>query len=217
MKSGPHLHFGRYVVRALALALVVVSGAAFAQAMGPGAYFGAGFGQSKMNDASTTLLGTTLDDRDTAVKFFGGYMFNPYFGLELGFIEFGEFAGAFPSEEWRASGVDFSLVGAVPLPDRYSNFSLFGKVGVNAWSVDDDVFPFGFASDSGTDLSYGIGAEIEFNPEFGANIQWERFTDVGNPNVTGRSDIDMFTINFVYHLRPIVYSYPPVRPGRYPR
>lgn len=208
--------FGRHVARALAPVLLFASSVAFAQGMGPGGYLGVGFGPSRMIDADTTFVGTSLDDRDTAVKFFGGFMFNPYFGLEASLIDFGEFAGAFPAEDWLASGINFAMVGALPLPNPSSNFALFGKLGINAWSVDDEFPPFGFTSDSGTDLSYGIGAEIGFSREFGASVQWERFDDVGNPLITGRSDIEIFTINLTYHFRPITYSYRPVRPGRYP-
>lgn len=166
-----------------------------------GAYIGAGIGQSTMKDADTTLLGVTVDDTDSAGKIFWGYMFDPNFGLEIGFVDFGTFLGAQPREEWSASSVDFSLIGAVPIPNRYSRFSLFGKVGANVWTVDDHVPALGIASTSGTNLAYGAGAQLEFTPNVGANIQWERFTNVGDPAITGRSDIDLVTLNLVYHFR----------------
>lgn len=206
-KSRRRPRFGRYVASVLALALLAASPFAFAEPRGPGAYFGAGFGQSTMNDANTAFLGTTTDDTDTAVKIFGGYMFNPYFGLELGYIDFGKFTGSAPREEWKATSVDFSLVGVLPLPDTNSNFSLFGKLGVNSWSVDDFVGGFGSLTANGADMSYGVGAQIDFNRNFGANIQWERFADVGDPNVTGRSDLDLVTVNFVYHFQEPRYRY----------
>jgi OmpA-OmpF porin, OOP family len=214
MKTRQQLHFARRVAIVAALALVLVSGSTFAATMGPGAYVGFGFGQSTMNDASTTLLGVPADDQDTGVKFFGGVMFNQYIGLELGFVDFGSFSGSSPREQWQASGVNFSFVGALPVQD--SGLSLFGKVGTNAWTVDDDIFSFGTLSASGTSLSYGIGAEFEFSPDVGANIQWERFTDVGDPNFTGRSDIGLVTLNLVYHFRPYGYRYPHGQPRRRP-
>ncbi len=208
---------GRYAAPLLALALLVSSRLAFAEAMGPGGYFGLGFGQSTMNDAGTTLLGTPTQDQDTALKIFGGVMFNPNIGLELGYVNFGRFTGESPREDWKASGVNFSLIAAAPVPDRYSNFSLFGKLGLNAWSVDDNIPSFGLISASGTSPSYGLGAEYEVNRQVGINLQWERFADVGDPNTTGRSDIDLVTANFVYHFRPIESPYPygGRRRGRY--
>lgn len=212
MKSRQPLHFARYVAGVSTLVLALVSGSTFAAALGPGAYAGFGFGQSTMNDASTALLGVPADDQDTGVKFFGGVMFNPYAGLELGFVDFGNFSGSLPREDWQASGVNFSFVGALPLQD--SAVSLFGKVGAFSWTVDDNVIPFGTLSTSGTSLSYGFGTEIELTRELGVNIQWERFTDVGDPSITGRSDIDLATLNLVYHFRPLGYRYPYGRPGR---
>lgn len=212
---------GRYLAPLLALALLLSSRLAFAQAMGPGGYIGLGLGQSNMDDPDNTLLGVTARDHDTAFKIFGGMMFNPYIGIELGYVDFGSFTGEFPREDWKASSVDFSVLAAVPLPDRYSNFSLFGKIGANAWSVDDSLPGFGTISASGTSASYGLGGEFEVNREMGINLQWERFTNVGDPATTGRSDIDLVTANFVYHFRPVErssgygYPYGGRRRGRY--
>jgi OmpA-OmpF porin, OOP family len=217
VQSGEQQRGGRYVVGVLALLLLASSRLAIAEPMGPGGYFGLGFGQSTMNDANNTLLGTTTQDQDTALKIFGGMMFNPNIGLELGYVDFGRFIGAAPHEEWHASGVDVSLVVAAPLPSQYSNFSVFAKVGMNAWNVDDDISSFGSISASGTSPSYGLGAEVELNRRMGLNVQWERFADVGDFNTTGRSDIDLVSANFVYHFRPVEYPYPYRRPrrGRY--
>ena len=212
MKSRWQLHLARNVASVSALVLMLVSGSTFAASIGPGAYVGFGFGQSTMNDASTALLGVPADDQDTGVKFFGGVMFNPNVGLELGFVDFGNFSGSSPREDWQASGVNISFVGALPLQD--SPVSLFGKVGAFSWTVDDNVIPFGTLSTSGTSLSYGFGTEIELSRDLGASIQWERFTDVGDPNITGRSDIDLLTLNLVYRFHPVGYGHPYGRPGR---
>ena len=186
---------------ALGVALLVPA-LAFAQpTRGPGAYIGAGIGQSTMIDADTTFLGVTTDNTDSAVKIYWGYMFNPNVGIELGFIDFGSFLGSSPTEEWSATSFNFSLVGVLPIPNQYSNFSLLGKVGANSWNVDDNVVPFGTVSTSGTNLSYGVGAQLDFNPDVSANIQWERFNNVGDPGITGRSDLRLVTMNLVYHFR----------------
>lgn len=200
MKAGSQLG-GRSIVCFAAIALLMSSHAAVAGAMGPGGYVGLGFGGSTMKDADTALIGVTTEDKDVAIKFFGGVMFNQYAGLEIGYVNFGRFTGVSPREDWSASGVDFSFVGALPFPDRYSNFSLFGKVGANAWTVDDDLHSFGVTTASGTSVTYGLGAQIEFNRDIGANIQWQRYRDVGDPTFTGRSDVDVATLNLVYHFR----------------
>ncbi len=215
MKTWRLLSLVRWTANISALALVLAAGSTYAASVGPGAYVGFGFGQATMNDASTTLLGVPTDDQDTGVNFFGGVMFSPYVGVELGVVDFGDFSGSSPRENWQASGVNFSFVGALPL--QASAVSLFGKIGVNAWTVDDHVSPFGTFSASGSSLSYGFGTEIALARELGASFRWERFADVGDPNITGRSDIDLFTLNLVYRFRPLGYRHPygPPRRGRY--
>jgi len=211
VKSRSHQRVRR-IAGAVALVLGSVSLGALAAPMGPGGYIGAGLGESTMKDArsDTGFIGTTTDDRDTAVKVFGGYMFNPNFGLELGYVDFGEFTGDSPRERWEATGVTFAVVGVVPLPDVSSNFALFGKLGFNAWSVDDTVTSGGLstrATSSGTDPMYGIGAEFQLSRNAGINLQWERFADVGDPELTGRSDLDLVSLNFVYRFHQPTYRY----------
>lgn len=195
---------GRRLMMWGALSLILVAPAlAFAQpASAPGAYIGGGIGKSTMLDADTTFLGVTTDNTDSAVKLFWGFMFNPNFGIELDYIDFGSFLGSSPSETWSPTGFNFSMVGVVPVPSQYSNFSLFGKVGANSWNVDDSVPSLGGTlSTSGTDLSYGVGAQLDFNPNVSANVQWERFNNVGDPSSTGRSDLRLVTLNLIYHFR----------------
>ena len=54
-------------------------------------YAGASFGQSKMKDASSQLVGTSFDDTDNAWKVYGGYQFHRNVGVEFGYINLGTF------------------------------------------------------------------------------------------------------------------------------
>lgn len=168
---------------------------AFGATTGPGGYIGAGAGQSSMQDKNQALPGADVDDTDTGWKVFGGYMWNPYVGLELGYVDFGKFSAAGQSAEWKAKGVDLSVLGVWPLANQ---FSLFGKVGANRWEVDNDVSGFGSTSDNGVDVSYGVGAQYDFTRNFGANVQWERYANVGDKDRTGQSDLDLVSLNVLY-------------------
>ncbi|MCZ7599083.1 MAG: hypothetical protein M5U09_17195 [Gammaproteobacteria bacterium] len=63
-----------------------------------GGYIGPAIGQSKHHDAEdicTSVAGLPgvsceADDTDTAGALFGGYEFNRYFGVEIGYHDFGE-------------------------------------------------------------------------------------------------------------------------------
>src|SRR6266581_9482258 len=107
-------------------------------------YAGASFGQSKMKDASTQLVGTSFDDTDNAGKVYGGYQFHRNVGVEFGYINFGTFKGSGSglSDNWKANGINVSAVGTWPLANE---FSLLGKLGFTRWSVDDK-FSVGGAS-----------------------------------------------------------------------
>lgn len=164
-------------------------------------YIGVGGGESKAKDI-VALPGGSVDDTDTGWKVYGGYMFHPNVGLELSYVDLGKFTGSAPgvSVEAKPKTVDLSLIGVLPLPDRASPFSLFGKVGGNRWKVDTNT-NLGSASDHGTDLSYGVGAQYDFARNWAGRLEWNRFRDVGDPNTTGRSDIDLLSLNVSYLFR----------------
>ncbi len=163
-------------------------------------YAGGSFGQSTMKDTSSALIGTSFDDTDNAWKVYGGYQFHPNVGVEVGYIDFGKFKGSGPatvSDNWKATGINVSAVGTLPLANQ---FSLFGKVGLMAWDVDDkfSVGPVsGSAKKKGTNLSLGIGAQYAFTKQLAGRVEYERFTNVGNDD-TGKSDIDLLSIGVVF-------------------
>ena len=54
-------------------------------------YVGAGVGQSKFKDACGGLpAGASCDDKDTALRLFGGYQVNRNFAAEVGYHDLGE-------------------------------------------------------------------------------------------------------------------------------
>jgi OOP family OmpA-OmpF porin len=166
------------------------------------AYIGAGVGQSSMQSPDNALLGGNVDDTDTAWKVYGGYLFNRHVGLELGYVDFGTFksSSALTSDEWKAKAFDLSLLGVLPVGDQ---FSVFGKAGAAHWNVDDHFSVGGLSaspSADGNDWSYGVGAQYDFTRNVGGRLEWQRFKNVGDEDDTGRSDLDLFSMNVVYHF-----------------
>lgn len=160
-------------------------------------YAGAGAGWSALNDENEALLGNDFDDEDTGWKVFAGFDLR-YFGVEVAYLDFGEFTGTGPGvrSEWEATGWNVSALGVLPFPNP---FGLFAKVGATRWDVDRDETVAGVAaSETGTDLSYGIGAEWDFTQNTSARLEWERFEDVGDENITGRSDLDLVSVSVVF-------------------
>lgn len=68
----------------------------------------------------------------TQWRFQGGYSFNPYFALEVGYIDFGKtkytasYAGGSATGSLKAGGVDVAAFFTLPLND---SFSVFAKAG----------------------------------------------------------------------------------------
>lgn len=175
----------RAIVAATMLALGTVSGAALSADNDSGIYVGGGVGQfnvqiDDIDDTNNAL--ERLDDDDTAWKAFVGYRFNPYIGLELSYIDFGN-----PNGRGTASGssgdyaVDLSgfapyIIGTFPI----GPVELFGKVGYYFYDVDltadidDPLRPDFDSSTSDEDLVYGFGAGITFFEHLHARLEYEK-------------------------------------------
>ena len=149
-----------------------------------GFYLGGGVGQFnlKLDDIDQTDEAIErLDDDDTAWKAFGGWRMNPYFALEVAYVDFGR-----PSQRAttaNGSGGDFSadisgfepsVLGTIPL----GPLELFGKIGylfydVDA-SVDLDNGPDFDSSSSEQDLTYGGGVGMTFFQHLNARLEYQR-------------------------------------------
>jgi OOP family OmpA-OmpF porin len=126
-----------------------------------GAYLGVGVGSMGVD------VGGFSGD-DVGYKLFGGWMFNPYIGAELEYLDGGtaEDRGV----EIDVSGFNASLRGAYPLSEQ---FSVFAKVGMLFW--DADVSGAIRGSDDGEDFSWGIGLGFDFTDTLGVTLEYQGF------------------------------------------
>ncbi|MBC7548856.1 MAG: outer membrane beta-barrel protein [Polaromonas sp.] len=111
------------------------------------------------------------ENKDTAYNIYGGTYFNPNFGLEAGFTDFGKIKRG--GGTTKANGINLSLVGKLPLSE---SFNLLGKVGTTYGRTDvssavGSGIPNG--KESGFGLSYGIGAEYFFTPAVSGVVQYD--------------------------------------------
>jgi hypothetical protein len=171
------------VAVATACAGALACGTAAAQENDEGFYIGGGVGQFnvQVDDIDDTDEAVErLDDDDTAWKAFVGWRMNPYFALELAYIDFGG-----PSDRFDASGSsgDFAVelagfapyvIGTIPL----GPVELFGKVGYYFYdvdaSVDLDNGPDFDSSSSEQDLLYGFGVGMTFFERLNARLEYEK-------------------------------------------
>lgn len=156
------------------------AGSALAQENDEGFYVGAGVGQfnvqiDDIDDTDEAI--ERLDDEDTSWKAFVGWRLNPYFALELAYVDFGG-----PEESFESSGSDGDfrvelsgfapyVIGSFPL----GPLELFGKVGYYFYDVDITTdLPEIDSSSSEEDLLYGFGAGVTFFERLHARLEYEK-------------------------------------------
>ena len=127
-----------------------------------GVYVGAGVGSM-----SVDVGGFSGDD--VGYKVFGGWMFNPYIGGELEYIDGGTAEDR--GFEIDVSGFNASLRGAFPLSDQ---FSVFAKVGMMFWEADVSSFEV-TGTDDGEDFSWGVGLGFDFSDNLGVTVEYQGF------------------------------------------
>ena len=185
-----------------------------------GGYVGGSIGQSKahFDDAAvaarvraagpaTTSLST--DDKDVGFKLFGGYQFHRNFAMELGYFDLGEFnfsavtapAGT-QTGEYKVRGGNLDLVGSLPITEK---FSALGRVGGIYAKTKDSFAGTGAVAivnpsprDSEWSYKYGLGLQYHFTPNFAVRAEVERYR-VSNA-VTGKDDVDLFSVGLVYRF-----------------
>lgn len=150
----------------LALALGTLSMSAQA-AETSGFYVGAGVGQSMVDESF-------IDDEDVGYQVFGGYQFNPYFGVEAAYTDFGKInfignIGRFEADTWS-----FVAVGTLPVTDRFAGYV---KAGLQRWNAEISAPQFVSPTDPrrGTDPTYGLGLQFRFNDTVALRVEYSRF------------------------------------------
>lgn len=180
-------------------------------AQAQGWYGGVGFGQSKVKDFFICDLDISCssDDTDSGWKLFVGNQFSPNAAVEIGYVDLGEakisgtdsFLGSV-SLDAESKGFNVALLGFLPVGQAVN---LLGKVGLFRWDVDvtasSSSLGSGSLSESGIDLMFGFGASFNVGKTTAIRIEWERFTDVGDEDETGQSDVDLLSASLVFRFQ----------------
>lgn len=197
--------FSRFVLAAAFFGLSLASAPALSQDMGW--YAGLNLGQAKVKDFDCTGT-TSCDDKDTAWSIFGGYQINKNFGVELGYVDLGEasgsgtdpFLGTF-SATFETTGFELSGVGTLPINEK---FSVYGKLGFFMWDLDvkasSSTLGSGSFSEDGTDLTFGVGVRWNFTKNLTAQLQWQRYNDIGDDVTTGKDDVDVLSAGILFRF-----------------
>lgn len=180
-----------------------MSGMALAQ--DAGFYVSGSIGQSEIDIdtgpfTAAGVTGVSADETDIAWKFNVGYQFTRHWGVEVGYVSFGDFsvtgaAGTVASVDAKA----WTLAGVGTLPLGNSNFSLFGKLGAYLGHSRGNA-TIGAApvrvSDRRVDIFGGIGVRYDFNRNFGVQLEAERYN--GDDPIQKLQDTNLFTVGLRY-------------------
>jgi OmpA-OmpF porin, OOP family len=201
----------------LALAVIATPSAVAAEL---GGYLGGSIGPTKSHFDEPTVAArvrapgpvtTSLstDDKDWGFKLFGGYQFHRNFAVELGYFDLGEFdfsATTAPAGtqrgEFKVRGGNLDLVGSLPITEK---FSALGRVGGIYARTKDSFAGTGAVvitnpnpRENEFSYKYGLGLQYDFNPNLSVRAEVERYR-VSNA-VSGRDNVDMFSIGLVYRF-----------------
>ncbi|GAB4361808.1 MAG: hypothetical protein Kow006_32810 [Gammaproteobacteria bacterium] len=163
----------------VAVALLFLSGAAIAQ----GFYFGASYGPSEVDVSGY--------DESESLRLFLGSEVSQNLALEVAFVDLGTFDVTGTSASVDAWGLDLSVLGKLPVSN---SFSLYGKFGLFSWDVEGTIPGLLIATDSGSDITYGVGADFDFGNHWHGRIAWDFYPDVSG------GDIDAITFGASYQF-----------------
>jgi OOP family OmpA-OmpF porin len=143
-----------------------------------------------------------VDDNPGAVGIGLGYHFGDTFALEASYIDLGDATAhihAFSPGDFNlrehldASGVTLDAIGLIPVSERVS---LFGKLGVFNYSLDDsiDADVPGVTQPpnaSGTTWDWGLGVQVKISRMVGIRAGYSNYHGVGDADTTGKQNIGL--------------------------
>ena len=156
----------------LAAALALTSVLPLAAHAGPDAYVGASIGNARLDD---NFDGFGIDTDADSYRFFGGIQFGDTFGVEAGYLNFGDFTesvdlgGLLSRTDINGDGWTLGATLALPLSE---NLSLFGKGGVFFWDADISVDGFSIDTPGDDNPYYGGGLRLDLGENFSLIGDW---------------------------------------------
>ena len=170
-------------------------------------YMGLGVGLSIYNQDIFTDLNHAASNNDMGMgyKFFAGYKFNDYLGIEGAYNLLGTAKSENSSNYQFTSDITaISLSGVLSLPNDIGGISPFVKVGYNQLSTtfnhSDD--PSDTEKDAVYNLQYGVGADYNLD-NFFIRLEYEIFGETG---LDGTTSVSLIADNQAQLVKPTQFS-----------
>jgi OmpA-OmpF porin, OOP family len=180
-----------------------------ASAADNGFFVGGSIGQATAKDSeSYNGQHFSIEDSDTGYKAFAGYMFTKYFGLEGGYVNFGEDSDHFGYDggegifnvnaKLKANGTTVAVIGAYPISESFDVFAKIGSISFNGKIKAQGSDTFGNTVNANfdtneNDLFGGVGVLYKHG-HFGIRAEGEMY-DANNLD-----DLYLLSIGLQYNL-----------------
>jgi len=158
-------------------------------------YVGLDLGKSKLDGGSPLLDFQNVDDHSNSYTVRFGYRFIPWFALEGGYTDLGEFSGDFiyfcpavvgfpcPPALHVSSSLHGLLVNAVGTWPVAEHFQLNASVGAIyrelSTTQDGGTGPSYHWTDKDTVMRLGLGVAVPVNPRFQISLDYAEYRDIG--------------------------------------
>lgn len=155
-------------------------------------YIGFGAGRSEY-DLGSCSPAFSCEDQDIGYKLYTGGKFSRVFGVEAGLVYLGE--GEANGGDYRATGVNLSLIGNIPIGDV---FNIYAKVGgIYGWThtSSSPAAAVSTGNDHGFNLSYGAGVQLDLTPNWAIAGDWDHYRFEFED---GSDDAELYSLNVLY-------------------
>jgi len=155
-------------------------------------YVGINLGTSEYDTACYGPF--SCENPDVAGKIYVGGQFNPFLGMEIGYVNGGK--SYRNGGRLTAQGLNVSVVGNLPVSNR---FDIFGKIGGTYGWTDTSASPlllgYETGSRNGLGLSYGAGVAFDLDKRNQLLAEWDRQEFRFRP---GTDSVNLYTVGWKY-------------------
>ncbi len=166
---------------------------------------------NSLTNAGATGLASKDDGKSAQWRLQGGYLFSPNFALEAGYIDLGKSkynasyaGGGTANGELKAGGFDVAALAILPVSNE---FSIFGKAGVIAASIDSKLSAGAPADAASGKVSthevlplLGLGVSYKLSDNLDLRGDFDHVNGIGKSSKTGTMNSNIISAGIAYHF-----------------
>lgn len=171
-----------------------------------GFYAGIAAGVARADDICT---GVQIDcnDEEFSYEIIAGYQLSKWFSIEASYLNLGDTKIRIVADNISKDADGFTAAVVTTAPGL-EQAGIFGKFGIFYTNVEyegtDNSAPLSF-DENDTELYFGLAARYPLGDTLGLSLEWERFFEIGEPNVTQQpldteSDHDVFSASLLFRF-----------------